>query len=135
MEIQFVAGFGPIVNDPAAALDLYGTTLGIPFDQDGGYASTGDLEGVKHLGLWPLSDAARSCFGTDTWPADVPTPNAGIEFELASPDAVDEAAKELEAAGHALLKQPGDEPWGQRTARLLDADGLLVGVVHTPFLH
>jgi catechol 2,3-dioxygenase-like lactoylglutathione lyase family enzyme len=135
MDINFVAGFGPIVSDPEAAMAFYGRALGITFDTDTGYASTGGLDGVKHFGLWPLSGAAQSCFGTDEWPADVPAPNAGIEFELGSPEAVDEAAAELEATGHTLLRPAGDEPWGQRTARLLDGDGLLVGVVFTPWMH
>ena len=135
MDISFVAGFGPIVSDPEAAYALYGKALGIPFSLDGPYASTDDLDGVKHFGLWPLSGAAQSCFGTDDWPADVPVPNAGIEFELASPEAVDEAATELSTAGHTLLRAASDEPWGQRTARLLDPDGLLVGVVFTPWMH
>lgn len=135
MEIQFVAGFGPIVSDPDAALAFYGTSLGIVFPPDAPYAATDDLEGVKHFGLWPLAGAAQSCFGTDDWPTDVPAPTAGIEFEMASPDAVDDAAAELEAKGHRLLRAAGDEPWGQRTARLLDPDGLLVGVVFTPWMH
>jgi catechol 2,3-dioxygenase-like lactoylglutathione lyase family enzyme len=131
MNILFVAGFAPIVRDLDAARGLYGKTLGIALDGDD-YPSTSDLDGVKHFGLWPLSEAARSCFGGAEWPDGVPVPNAAIEFEV---DDVDGAAAELGAAGHELLRPPGDEPWGQRTARLLSADGLLVGVVHTPWLH
>jgi NAD(P)-dependent dehydrogenase (short-subunit alcohol dehydrogenase family) len=50
-------------------------------------------------------------------------------------DRLSHAAAELEAKGHTLVKAAGDEPWGQRTARLLDPDGLLVGVVYTPWMH
>jgi catechol 2,3-dioxygenase-like lactoylglutathione lyase family enzyme len=131
MKILFVAGFGPIVRDVDAARSLYEGALGIPLEGDE-YPATGALEGVKHFGLWPLAGAAQSCFGTDEWPADVPTPNAAVEFEV---DDVDAAADELEAAGHILLRKAGDEPWGQRTARLLSGDGLLVSVVHTPWMH
>jgi catechol 2,3-dioxygenase-like lactoylglutathione lyase family enzyme len=131
MKIQFVASFAPIVGDVASARALYEGVLGVALEGDD-YPATGALDGVKHFGLWPLADAARSCFGTDEWPAGVPAPNAGIEFEV---DDVDAAAAELEAAGHSLLRQPADEPWGQRTARLLSADGLLVSVTYTPWMH
>jgi hypothetical protein len=91
MDINFVAGFGPIVSDPDAAMGFYGTALGITVETDAGYASTGDLDGVKQFGPGPRSGAAPSCSGTDVWPVDVPTPSAGTEFELGSPEAVDDA--------------------------------------------
>jgi catechol 2,3-dioxygenase-like lactoylglutathione lyase family enzyme len=131
MNVLFVAGFAPVVRDVTAARRLYEETLGIPLDGDD-YPATHALDGLKHFGLWPLASAAQSCFGTDVWPDDVPVPNAAIEFEV---DDVDGAAAELEAAGHRLVRPAGDEPWGQRTARLLSDDGVLVGVVHTPWLH
>jgi catechol 2,3-dioxygenase-like lactoylglutathione lyase family enzyme len=131
MNILFVAGVAAIVSDPSSSLDLYGKGLGLPLSDDD-YPATGDLEGVKHFGLWPLASAAQSCFGTDEWPADVRVPQACIEFEV---DDVEAAAAELEAAGHRLVRQPGDEPWGQRTARLLSADGLLIGLTRTPWMH
>src|SRR4051812_30596088 len=131
MNVLFVAGFAPIVPDLDAARGLYGKTLGITLEGDD-YPSTGSLDGLKHFGLWPLAQAARSCFGTDEWPAGVPVPNGALELEV---DDVDGAAAELEAAGHTLVRAPADEPWGQRTARLLTAEGLLLGVVHTPWLH
>jgi catechol 2,3-dioxygenase-like lactoylglutathione lyase family enzyme len=131
MDILFVAGVAAIVADPPAAFDLYAKTLGLPLSDDE-YPATGDLEGVKHFGLWPLADAARSCFGTAEWPAGVPVPQTCIELEVAD---VDAAAAELEAAGHTLVRAPADEPWGQRTARLLTGDGLLLGVTWTPWMH
>lgn len=88
--------------------------------------------GAKHLGVWPLADAARSCFGSDTWPAEVPVPQATLELEV---DDVESAAAELVAAGHSLVHGPRTEPWGQTIARLLGPEGLLVGVCHTPHLH
>jgi len=131
MNVLFVAGFASIVRDVPSARSLYGDVLGLPLEGDE-YPATGALDGIKHFGLWPLSGAAQSCFGTDTWPDDLPVPHAAIEFEV---DDVDGAAAELVAAGHALVRDAADEPWGQRTARLLSEDGLLVGVVHTPWMH
>ena len=36
--------------------------------QEGDYVFTHELEGTKHFGLWPLSEAANACFGTTEWP-------------------------------------------------------------------
>jgi catechol 2,3-dioxygenase-like lactoylglutathione lyase family enzyme len=130
MRILFVAGFAPIVQDMAASKRLYVDALGLPLQGD--YPMTEKLEGVKHLGLWTLSGAARSCFGTDTWPAGVPVPQASIEFEV---EDVDAAARELEAKGFRLLHPAKIEPWKQVIARLLSPEGLIVGVCHTPWLH
>jgi len=131
MDILFVAGVAAIVPDLPASRRLFADVLGLPLEGDD-YPATDAVVGIKHFGLWPLSGAAQSCFGSDTWPADVPVPTSTIEFEVAD---VDAAAAELRAAGYTLVHAPKDEPWGQRTARLLTADGLLVGVVHTPWFH
>jgi catechol 2,3-dioxygenase-like lactoylglutathione lyase family enzyme len=132
VNVRFVASVSPIVADGAAARAFYRDAIGIDFEEDeGGYAFTHRLDGVKHFGLWLLADAARSCFGTGEWPAGVPVPQASIEFEV---DDVAAAAAELEAAGHRLLHGARVEPWGQETARLLAPDGLLVAVCRTPWL-
>jgi len=132
VNIEFVASVSPIVEDIASARGFYGETLGIRFEGDeADYAFTERLDGVKHLGLWPLSAAADACFGTPSWPADLPRPQASIEFEVAD---VAAAAEELLDGGHRLLHGPRTEPWGQTVARLLSADGLLVAVCNTPHL-
>jgi catechol 2,3-dioxygenase-like lactoylglutathione lyase family enzyme len=133
VNIRFVASFSPIVRDVAATRALYRDAIGIPFEGEvGDYLFTEKLDGAKHLGLWPLADAAEACFGTREWPADVLTPQASIEFEV---DDVPAAAAELEAAGYTLLHGPRTEPWGQTLARLLDPNGLIVGVCVTPGLN
>jgi catechol 2,3-dioxygenase-like lactoylglutathione lyase family enzyme len=134
MDIQFVAGFGPIVPDLEASRAFYGDHLGIALSE-GDYPATDDLEGVKAFALWSLSSAAESCFGSTAWPAEIPRPQAWLEFELHAAAAVAPAAAELEAKGHHLLVQAKTEPWGQTVARLLSPEGLLVGVVYTPWFH
>lgn len=133
MEILFVAGFAPIARDPSTAQAFYRDTLGLPLKTvQGDYVAVDGFGGVKHLGVWPLADAAQSCFGTTEWPSDVPVPQATVEFEVADPEA---AADELEKAGHVLVHRARTEPWGQTIARLLGPEGLLIGVCSTPWLH
>jgi catechol 2,3-dioxygenase-like lactoylglutathione lyase family enzyme len=130
MDIQFVTSVAPIVRDAESSRSFYVDTLGLRFEgREGGYVFTHELEGTKHFGLWPLSEAANACFGTAEWPADTPVPQASIEFEVAD---VAGAAAELEAKGHQLIHGARTEPWGQITARLLSPEGLLVAICYTP---
>jgi catechol 2,3-dioxygenase-like lactoylglutathione lyase family enzyme len=136
MEISFVAGFGPITRDADVARSFWGDGLGIALEEPApGYLTSDDLDGVKAFALWPLAQAARSTFGSPDWPAEVPTPQAWIEFDVASVGAVSEAVAELTEKGHLVLKGATEEPWGQTTARLLSPEGLLVGVTFTPWMH
>lgn len=74
-------------------------------------------------------------FGTDAWPAELPVPQASLEFDVADAEAVAAAAAEMAAMGHRLLVGPKTEEWGQTVARLLSPEGLLVGLTYTPWLH
>ena len=130
MKVLFVAGFGPIVRDMGASLRLYRETLGLPIVEADDVA-TKEVEGVKYFGLWPLSEAAESIFGAREWPANIPAPQAWIEFDV---DDVAAAAEELRTKGYRLLVGPRTEPWGQTVARLQSPEGLLVGVTITPWL-
>ena len=133
MNILFVSSFSPIVRDVAATHALYRDALGLAFEGEvGDYVFTEKLDGVKHFGLWPLSEAADACFGTPEWPADLMTPQASIEFEVLD---VPAAAAELQAAGYQLIHETRTEPWGQIIARVLDPNGLIVGLCFTPWMH
>jgi catechol 2,3-dioxygenase-like lactoylglutathione lyase family enzyme len=136
MNVSFVAGFGPIVRDVDASRAFWGSGLAIELREAApSYWTNDDLEGVKAFGLWPLAQAAESCFGTDAWPEGIPAPQAWLELDVESPKAVSDAVAELEAAGHRLLRGAHEEPWGQTTSRLLSPEGLLVGVTYTPWMH
>lgn len=136
MKPSFVAGFGPIVRDVEASKKFWGAGLGIELKEAApDYWTNDHLEGIKAFGMWPLSDAAESTFGTKTWPADIPAPQAWMEIDVESPEAVSAAVKELEAAGHRLLRGAHEEPWGQTTSRLLTPEGFLLGVTYTPWMH
>jgi catechol 2,3-dioxygenase-like lactoylglutathione lyase family enzyme len=133
MEIQFLTSIAPIVKDVEVSRSFYGQALGLTFEgQEGDYVFTHHLEGAKHFGLWPLSEASKACFGSGEWPTEIPIPQASIEFEVAD---VASAAAELTTEGHRLLHGARTEPWGQITARLLSPEGLLVAVCFTPAFH
>ena len=133
MQIEFVASIAPIVRDGHAASAFYQDGLGLTFEgAEGDYRFTHELAGVKHFGLWPLSEAARACYGTGQWPGDVPIPQASVEFEV---NDVAAAARELKERGYRLIHEARTEPWSQVTARLLSPEGLLIAVCHTPQFH
>jgi catechol 2,3-dioxygenase-like lactoylglutathione lyase family enzyme len=136
MKISFVAGFGPIIRDADAAHAFWRDGLGIAFEEPApGYFTNDDLEGVRAFAMWPLSQAAESTFGSTEWPSDLPTPQAWLELDLESADAVAPAVSELKAAGHRVIRDAHEEPWGQTTARVLSPEGLLVGITFTPWMH
>lgn len=127
--VLFVAGFGPIVRDLTESHKFYLDALGLSFHKDGDYLHTDKLQGVKHFALWPLSQAAQSCFGSESWPSDLPVPQAWLEFDV---DDIKQATTELKRKGYTLLTRARKEPWGQIVTRLLSPEGLLVAVTVTP---
>jgi hypothetical protein len=130
VKVLFIAGFGPIDRDIAESRKLYSEALRIAFKEDpGGYLHTDGLPGAKHFAVWPLSQAAESCFGKDSWPAHIPAPQAWLEFEV---DSVEMATTELESRGYRMLIRNKQEPWGQTVSRFISPEGLLVGVTFTP---
>jgi catechol 2,3-dioxygenase-like lactoylglutathione lyase family enzyme len=129
-KVLFIAGFGPIDRNVTETRALYGDALGILFKEDAdGYLYTGALQGAKHFALWPLSQAAQSCFSSDSWPDKIPVPQAWLEFEV---DNVEQATEVLESKGVRMLVRNKQEPWGQTLSRFLSPEGLLVGVTFTP---
>ncbi|HEY6618357.1 MAG TPA: hypothetical protein VIY68_02320, partial [Steroidobacteraceae bacterium] len=101
IKVLFIAGFGPIVRETAQSHKLYGDALGISFkEESGAYLHTETLQGAKTFALWPLSQAAHSCFGNDCWPEDIPVPQAWLEFDV---DSVENATAHLESQGYRIL--------------------------------
>jgi hypothetical protein len=130
MKVLFVSSIAPISPNPESSRALYVDALGLPLEGEG-YLSSESIGGVKHFGVWPLSAAAQSCFGRESWPDDLPVPQASIEFEV---EDVAAAEAELEAKGYKSLVPTKTEGWGQTVARLLTPEGLLVGLTYTPWL-
>ena len=137
MKITFIASIAIIAQDPEASRKLFVDTLGLPLEAAPGdeYFHSENIGGSKHFGVWPLTQAAQACFGTPGWPEDRPVPQASIEFEVESLDAVQAAASELRAAGFTLLHDARTEPWGQTVARLQSPERAIVGISFAPWLH
>jgi len=137
MDIEFIAGFAVIAPDPATSRRLYVDALGLPLEASAGsdYFHSEGIAGARHFGVWPLAEAAEACFGSPEWPQVVAVPQASVEFEVADPAAVASAAAELRAAGFELVHDAREEPWGQTVARLLSAEGLIVGISYAPWFH
>jgi catechol 2,3-dioxygenase-like lactoylglutathione lyase family enzyme len=136
MNVLFVAGIAVVAADPPKSRELFVNALGLPLEGGAGdYFHSERVDGTRHFGVWPLTQAAQACFGTDEWPAGVTMPQASIEFEVADAHAVAAAAGELEDKGFELLHPAREEPWGQTVARLLSIEGLIVGISYVPSMH
>ncbi len=136
MEVEFVATVAVIAPDPAESRRLYMDTLGLPLESAGGdYFHSEQIAGTKSFGIWPLSQAAEACFGSEEWPSHRPVPQLSIEFDVADAGAVQSAAEELAAAGYELLHPARQEPWGQTVARVLSPEGAIVGISYVPDFH
>lgn len=136
MNIEFVATTAVVAPDPARSRGLYVDALGLSLEgEDDGYLHSETIPGSKSFGIWPLSQAAQACFGHSQWPADRPVPQVSIEFDVSSARAVVDAVRELAEAGHELLHEAREEPWGQTVGRLQSPEGGIVGMSYTPVLH
>lgn len=135
MQIQSIAGFAVISKEPDASRTLYRDIFALPLKSVDDYLYTDRLDGAKHFGIWPLREAARSCFGRDTWPDDLPEPQTTIEFELGNIESVDAAVREMKDSGYTFVHEARLEPWGQTIARFMSPEGVLVGLSYAPWLH
>src|SRR3954469_20263975 len=134
MNVQFASSFAVITPDVDASRKLYVEALGLPLTGNEGdeYLHSQQVDGANHFGVWPLWQAAEACFGTRDWPDDRVRPQASVEFDVESTEAVAAAAEELQNAGYEFLHAARTEPWGQTVARLLSTEGLIVGISYVP---
>ena len=136
MKIVAIAGMATITKDSKASAALYRDGLGLPLkDLGGDYIAMGNVDGARHFGVWPLREAARSCFGRDSWPSEIPVPMATIEFELADEPSVEAAVEEMKRKGRKFVHEARREPWGQTVARFISPEGLLIGLSYMPSFH
>jgi catechol 2,3-dioxygenase-like lactoylglutathione lyase family enzyme len=137
MNVQFISTFAVISPDVDASRKLYVEALGLPLTSSDGdeYLHSEQIDGAKHFGVWPLWQAAEACFGTPKWPAGRTPPQASVEFDVESSEAVAAGAAELARAGFELVHPARQEPWGQTVARVISSEGLIVGVSYVPSMH
>lgn len=111
------------VKDLDMSTAFYRDILGFPVRQtDEGYVEFA-TEGVP-LALLSFS-AAQGLTGKDMKESDLP-PHFSLSLgEVAD---VDNAYRDLSKAGVSFLKPPHTQPWGQRTAHLLDPDGNMLEI-------
>jgi hypothetical protein len=65
MNIEFLSSVAVIAPNPSASRNLYVEGLGLPLESQGGdYHHSEQIAGCKSFGIWPLAQAAESCFGT-----------------------------------------------------------------------
>ncbi|WP_130537524.1 VOC family protein [Thiomicrorhabdus indica] len=135
MKIQSIAGYAVITKDSQASSSLYKETLGLPLQAQDDYLFTDKFPGSNHFGVWPLSMAAQTCFGSNEWPENFPEPTSTIEFEFDSPEEVKQAVEELKSAGQVFVHEVKQEPWGQTVARFMSPENVLIGFSYAPWLH
>ncbi len=135
MNIVCIAGFAAITKEPSVSVALYHDILGLPLERLDDYRYMDNFPGANHFGVWPLTMAAQTCFGTDEWPEGVPEPTATIEFELADANAVEAAVVEMKEKGQEFVHEVRKEPWGQTVARFMSPERVLIGLSYAPWLH
>jgi catechol 2,3-dioxygenase-like lactoylglutathione lyase family enzyme len=137
MKVLFLGSVGLITRNRAEARRFFVDALGLPLQGAGesDFLYTGKLGGSKSFVVAPLSEVARLCFGSDSWPSARPVPHAFFEYEVGNAAGVARAASELVSKGYTLLHAPRKEPWGQTVVRLQTEDGTLIGISYAPSLH
>lgn len=137
MKPLFIGAVGVITRSLDEGRALYVDAIGLPLQQAEGtnFLHSEKLPGSRYFGVWPLSEAAKTCFGSESWPTGRPVPQSFIEFEVGSRASVVAAASELKSKGFGLVHGPRTDPWGQTVARLQTKDGLLLGISYVPWMH
>jgi lactoylglutathione lyase len=89
--------------------DLLDGVVEYQFPPEGDAGYVGMRIGSAHLGIGLAPDAA---------------PGGGQRFALwVYADSCDAAVQRLREGGATVTEEPADQPWGERTARVLDPDG------------
>ncbi len=137
MRIRFIGSIGVITRSRSEGRRFFRDALELPLEraEASDFLFSQKLEGSKYFGVWPLTEAARVCFGSKRWPAGHPVPQMFVEFEVGSPASVTKAASELTSKGYTLLHAPRTDPWGQRVVRVQTGDGVIVGISYVPWMH
>ena len=115
-----IAAVGVAAADLSRAIAFY-ELLGFRFPPLEGETQHIEAEGNVRL---MIDDAAflTELHGEPPRPGTI----AGFAVLFDAPHEVDEAAGRVASAGHTVVTQPYDAPWGQRYATVADPDGFRV---------
>lgn len=128
--LRHIAGLAEIVEDVNEALVFYRDVLGLTVEKhDSDDYAMLSVPGVLHFGIWNRGHAAESVFGSREDAERIPL-GFTLEFEV---DDVNSAALHIEGAGQTIAQNPREEPWGQKTFRMLSPGGSLLGFAETPW--
>lgn len=122
--IRHVSGIGEIVTDVEAAVGFY-ESLGLTVKREADEYAVVEVPGVLHFGIWSRGAAAESTLGDASRADEIPL-GFSVAFEV---DEVDAATKALSS----VVRDPADEPWGQRTVRFRLPSGALSEFSETPW--
>jgi catechol 2,3-dioxygenase-like lactoylglutathione lyase family enzyme len=128
--LRHIAGLAEIVEDVDEAVAFYRDVLGLTVEQQNGedYAMI-SVPGILHFGIWNRGHAAECVFGSREHAEHIPL-GFTLEFEV---DDVKNSARHIESAGWKIEQVPREEPWGQKTFRMLSPGGSLLGFAETPW--
>ncbi len=128
--LRHVAGVAEIVDDVGEATAFYRDVLGMSVvKQEGPDYAVLAAPGILHFGIWNRAHAAECTLGSREHAERVPL-GFTLEFEV---DDVRETAAGLERGGKQLAQAPREEPWGQKTLRMISPGGSLLGFAETPW--
>lgn len=129
-QIRHVGSIAEIVDDMDAAVAFYRNVLQmhVEHEPDAPYAVV-KVPGILHYGLWSRAHAAEAIYGDASLSGSVPL-GISVAFEV---DSVESAVEQTRAEGAAVLQEPREEPWGQRTARFRLPSGAVGELAETPW--
>ena len=128
--LRHVAALAEIVEDVNEALAFYRDVLGLQVEKQYGddYAIL-TAPGILQFGIWNRGHAAECTFGSREHAHRVPL-GFTLEFEV---DKVQDVARRIEADRREIAQAPREEPWGQKTSRMISPGGSLLGFAETPW--
>ena len=128
--LRHVGGVAEIVEDVGAALAFNRDVLGLEVEkQEGEDYAVVAVAGVLHFGIWNRGHAAECTYGSREHADRIPL-GFTLEFEV---DDVEDAAGRIESHGRRIAQAPREEPWGQKTFRMISPGGSLLGFAETPW--
>ena len=128
--LRHMAGLAEIVEDVNEAIVFYRDVLVLTLEKQerDDYAQF-SVPGVLHFGIWNRGHAAECVWGSREHADRIPL-GFTLEFEV---DDVKDAASRIESAPRQIAQAPRQEPWGQKTFRMLSPGGSLLGFAETPW--